>query len=134
MINHLLQWMTLSYCWIVKQSLINLFRLITSKDFIDYINLVSLNRVHNEDYYQLVTNILDNLSTPSDWSSIGSDYESDDSIINIRNVKINIHDTIKNPISPQPYLGLALYLKIIYIKILLIHLIHPNYKHYLNKS
>ena len=86
-----------------KQSLINLFRLITSKDFIDYNNFSQfLNRVHNEDYYQLVTNIpKDNLSTPSDWSSIGSDYESDDSIINIEeNVKINIHDTIKNPYLP----------------------------------
>ena len=88
-----------------KQSLINLFRLITSKDFIDY-NIFSefLNRVHNEDYLQLIANIpKDNLSTPSDWSSIGSDYESDDSIINIEdNVKINIQETVKNPISPQP--------------------------------
>ena len=88
-----------------KQSLINLFRLITSKDFIDY-NIFSefLNRVHKEDYLQLITNIpKDNLSTPSDWSSIGSDYESDDSIINIEeNVKINIQETVENPISPQP--------------------------------
>ena len=88
-----------------KQSLINLFKLITSKNFIDY-NIFSnfLNRVHNEDYIQLITNIpKDNLSTPSDWSSIDSDYESDDSIINIEeNINIDIQETIENPISPQP--------------------------------
>ena len=88
-----------------KQSLINLFRLITSKDFIDYNNFSHfLNRVHNDDYLQLITNIpKDNLSTPSDWSSIGSDYESDDSIIDIKeNIKINIQETVENPISPKP--------------------------------
>lgn len=88
-----------------KQSLINLFKLITTKDFIDYNNFsIFLNRVHSEDYLKLITNIpKDNLSTPSDWSSIGSDYESDDSIINIEeNIKINIQETIENPISPQP--------------------------------
>lgn len=90
---------------IEKQSLINLFRLITSKNFIDYNNFSEfLNRVHNNDYLQLITNIpQDNLSTPSDWSSIGSDYESDDSIINIEeNVTLNIEETIENPISPKP--------------------------------
>ena len=88
-----------------KQSLIDFFRLITHKDFIDYNNFSKfLNRVHTEDYLKLITNIpKDNLSTPSDWSSIGSDYESDDSIINIEaNIKINIQETIENPISPQP--------------------------------
>lgn len=88
-----------------KDSLINLFRLITSKNFIDYNNFSEfLNRVHNDDYLQLITTIpKDNLSTPSDWSSIGSDYDSDDSIINIEdNITITIQETIENPISPKP--------------------------------
>tara|TARA_A100001015_G_scaffold46982_1_gene51840 strand:- start:4945 stop:5739 length:795 start_codon:yes stop_codon:yes gene_type:complete len=90
---------------IEKESLINLFRLITSKNFIDYNNFSDfLNKVHDHDYIKLIKNIPnDNLSTPSDWSSIGSDYDSDDSIINIEdNIKINIQETIENPISPQP--------------------------------
>ena len=88
-----------------EDSLINLFRLITSKNFIDYNNFSKfLNRVHNDDYLQLITTIpKDNLSTPSDWSSIGSDYDSDDSIINIEdNITITVQETIENPISPKP--------------------------------
>lgn len=95
-----------------EQSLINLFRLITSKDFIDYNNFSKfLNRVHTDDYLKLITNIpKDNLSTPSDWSSIGSDYESDDSIINIEeNIKIDIKETVENPISPKPIINNNLY-------------------------
>lgn len=88
-----------------KDTLTGLFRLITSKDFIDYNNFSDfLNRVHNEDYLQLISNIpKDTLSTPSDWSSIGSDCESDDSIINIEeNITIQVKETIQNPISPPP--------------------------------
>lgn len=88
-----------------KASLINFFRLITSKNFIDYNNFSEfLNHVHCNDYLKLITNIPnDDLSTPSDWSSIGSDYDSDDSIINIENnITIQIQETINNPISPIP--------------------------------